>query len=337
MNQQTKIKEQYDKFVQSSPQGTLFCTSWWLDAVAPANHRILTVERGENLQAAWPIFFHRSRLGGLVITSPPLTPWLGVLYRPFTSKLARELSEQKKLASLLIAQLPAYDSLHARCHRNFEYWSPFYWQGFAQTTRYTYLLDNLEDLDTIWEGLRHNIRTDIRKAQRVGLGVEQSSDVDAFWRIHAQTFGRQGLSVPYAADYVRRIDQTCAAHGARKIFIARDRRGHVHAGAYVVWDDKSAYYLMGGADPDKRNSGATSLVLWEAIQFASTVTNAFDFEGSMIEPVERFFRAFGARPCPYSVLSNVKSPLRLVLRGLRRAAATARANLRETHAHGPND
>jgi hypothetical protein len=39
--------------------------------------------------------------------------------------------------------------------------------------------------------------------------------------------------------------------------------------------------------------------MWEAVQFAATVTRKFDFEGSMMEPVERFFRAFGARQFPY--------------------------------------
>ena len=62
-----------------------------------------------------------------------------------------------------------------------------------------------------------------------------------------------------------------------------------------MWDENSAYYLMGGGDPDLRNSGAASLVLWEAIKHASTVTGKFDFEGSMNESIERFFRGFGGR------------------------------------------
>lgn len=324
--------ELYDAFVQSSPQGTLFCTSWWLDTVARGDYQVLTVEKDEKLQAAWPIVLKRLRFGGLDVSHPALTPWLGVLYRPLSSKLTSQLSEQKKLATSLIEQLPKYSSLSVRFHRDFQYWSPFHWKGFVQTTRYTYVLEDLTDLDSIWDGFRQNIRGDIRKAQKLGLTVECTDDLGAFWRLHSQTFARQRLLVPYGADYVRRIDRTCTERGIRKVLIARDQTGDAHAGAYIIWDSKSAYYLMGGGDPARRNSGATSLVLWEAIQFASTVTKSFDFEGSMIEPVERFFRAFGARPCPYSVISHVRSPLRIVLRGLRRAVARARTNLRETDA-----
>lgn len=67
---------------------------------------------------------------------------------------------------------------------------------------------------------------------------------------------------------------------------------------------------MGGGDPALRNSGATSLCMWEAIRFAATVTKSFDFEGSMIEPVERYFRAFGAIQTPYFSVS--KTPSRLL-------------------------
>ena len=66
------------------------------------------------------------------------------------------------------------------------------------------------------------------------------------------------------------------------------------------------------ADPELSHSGATSYLTWEAIKFAATVTNTFDFEGSMLEPVERFVRAFGARQKPYFEISKIKAlPLKI--------------------------
>jgi hypothetical protein len=47
-----------------------------------------------------------------------------------------------------------------------------------------------------------------------------------------------------------------------------------------------------------------SLLLWEAIKHARTVTRTFDFEGSMIEPIERFFRAFGGTLTSYLHVSG---------------------------------
>lgn len=74
---------------------------------------------------------------------------------------------------------------------------------------------------------------------------------------------------------------------------------------------------MLGADPRYRSSGAASLTMWEAIKFAATVTKRFDFEGSMIEPIEQFFRSFGAVQKPYFTISKVSHPVVKVGLGLR--------------------
>jgi hypothetical protein len=304
---------EYNKFVEESLQGTLFCTTWWLNTVAPERYQILTIEKGGTIHGAWPIILNRSRLGETTIGMASLTPWLGVLYRPPASpKLANQLSEQKSLSAELIQKLPKFDALNIKFHRNFDYWSPFYWEGFDQTTRYTYVLENLSDLDAVWQGLRSNIRREIRKANKEGVIVKETENIETFLDLNTMTFERQGMNRPYDADFVRRVDAACKENGVRKIFVGRGRDGAAHAAAYIVWDDKSAYYLMGGGNPDKRTSGATSLVMWEAIKFASTVTNTFDFEGSMIESVERFFRAFGAKPCPYYAVSKINSTLRKI-------------------------
>src|SRR5262245_26720571 len=55
------------------------------------------------------------------------------------------------------------------------------------------------------------------------------------------------------------------------------------------------------------NRWVMSLLIWEAIQFSAKVTKRFDFEGSMVESIERFFRAFGARQVPYFSVKKVSS------------------------------
>jgi len=111
------------------------------------------------------------------------------------------------------------------------------------------------------------------------------------------------------------LDQACAPREARKFFFGIDKEGKIHAAVYLVWDENSAFYLMGGGDPELRNSGTTSLCMWEAIQFAAGVTKRFDFEGSMIEPVERFVRAFGAKQYQYFSISKTNGALPLLMQG----------------------
>lgn len=315
-------KTRYEELLSVSPQATIFCEPWWLETVAPGRTRILEVDQGGVLQAAWPLMERRAWWGRR-LTTPPLTPWLGVLFRPTDDKLPTRLSREKDLVNELVARLPRCGVLRARFHRAFTYWSPFHWHGFEQTTRYTYVLEDLSSPDRLWEGLQKNIRSDIQKATAEGVTVG-TIPVERFWEVHQKTFRRQGLDVPYDFDLVKRLDTACESRNVRRIFAGIGKDGAVHAAAYVVWDRRSAYYLMGGGDPELRNSGATSLVLWEAIKFAAGVAPAFDFEGSMMEPVERFFRGFGATPCPYFVLQRVTNPLAVVGLALRNLACCFR-------------
>ena len=88
-----------------------------------------------------------------------------------------------------------------------------------------------------------------------------------------------------------------------------DEQGRLHAAAFIVWQESSAWYLAGGGDPALRKSGAHSLILWEAIRYVSQYTDTFDFEGSMIPGVERFFREFGAIQTPFFTITKGKLSL----------------------------
>ncbi len=315
-------REQYRVLCEAEPSIPLFSQAWWLDALAGEGRwSVALVEKGGQVVASMPYVIHK-RFGRIILGHPPLTQTLGPWIREVDGKQAMRLTEQKKLMQQLIAALPRYDHFCENWHFSQTNWLPFYWAGFAQTTRYTYRLPDLSDQQKLWNGLRENIRGDIRKAEgRIGLQVRTDLGVDAFVRLNIKTFERQGQDLPYSKDLVARLDDACVEKHARRIFIAEDSQGRAHAGIYLVWDQNSAYYLMGGGDPELRKSGATSLCLWEAIKFASTVTKSFDFEGSMIEPIERFFRAFGAEQTPYFTVSH--TPSRLV-----RAAMSVRDLLR---------
>jgi GNAT acetyltransferase-like protein len=83
-------------------------------------------------------------------------------------------------------------------------------------------------------------------------------------------------------------------------FLARSREGEPLGAVWIAWDDKRAYYLLGGYDSSAKSNNALALAMWRAIEFAATGLKLpeFDFEGSMIPSVERFFRKFGGTLTP---------------------------------------
>lgn len=312
-------KAKYRKLCSEEPTIPIFARDWWLDAVCGDAWDVCLVEKAGRVIAAMPYHYRTNCLGMTVISQPQETQALGPWLRPSESKTAIRLGQEKKLMADLISQLPKFSHFHQTWHHTRTNWLPFFWHGFHQTTQYTYRIPDLSDLEKIWAGFRDNIRTDIRKAKaHYHLNVHTQFSIDDFLILNAKTFERQNKSSPCSKSFIKRLDDACANRGARAIFICVDSEGRHHAGTYIVWDGECAYYLMGGGDPGLRSSGATSLCLWAAIQFAASKSKSFDFEGSMIEPIERFFRAFGAIQTPYFSIQKTPSKIFQIAKTLRK-------------------
>jgi lipid II:glycine glycyltransferase (peptidoglycan interpeptide bridge formation enzyme) len=297
----------------SIPFNSIFQQPWWLDAMAPSQWEEVTVERDNEVIARLP-FVKKQKYGLTILSRPPLTQTLGPWIKTSEGKYLTQLADQKNLMTQLIEQLPTYDYFYCPFHHSIQNWLPFFWQGFSQTTAYTYVLENLEDPDMLWRDFRENIRREVRRAQKKVV-IRTDLGIDKFLEVNALTYERQGIQFPYDPEVVRRLDYACEKHDSRRIFFAEDAEGKIHAAIYIVWDENSAYYLLGGGDPELRSSGATSWLMWEAIQFASKVTKKFDFEGSMIESIEQFFRAFGAKQTPYLRVTGMSRRMKFLMSG----------------------
>jgi len=297
------------------PTNAVFQTSWWLDAVAPGQWDAVEVHENGALQAWMPYVSTRGPLGLKKCGMPSLTQTLGPWVAPAPNLApARQLGRHHRLLTALIEKLPVADYFSQNFHFSAQNTLPFFWAGFETKVNFTYVLDDLTDEDALWDGLHRRVRRDIRKAKK-SVQVTQTDDLDAFLRLNDLVFERQGQRAPYDHAFVARLDAAAKARDQRRIFLATDAEGHHHAAAYVVFDGDAAYYLMGGSDPTRRQSEAGSLVLWEAIRFARTVTTRFDFEGSMMRAVEPVFRSFGARQQPYYNVGRSSRRLRVLMAG----------------------
>lgn len=321
------LQQRYDEFVSKSPQSSIYCNRWWLDAVAPNRYQILTVGKNGNIDAAWTIVFDETRER---IVMPPMTQKLGVMFAPNSKKYSEALSREHRLVEELIEQLPDV-AVETRCHENFTNWLPFYWHGFTQRTRYTYVIPDLSDSDRIWSGMQEGCRRNIRRARKQGVSIVNDLPFERFLDLHDKTYERQGMMTPVSRELIGRIDEACQRHAGRKIIGCQDGQGRLHAAVWVAWHNGTAYYLMMGSDPELRRSGAGKLVMWEAIRFCSTVADRFDFEGSMMRNVERAFRSFGAIQTTYfeirrSGRPTLKGIARTTLGQVRWWAGGSRAN-----------
>jgi hypothetical protein len=253
-----------------------------------------------------------------------LTRFVGPWIRNGDGKYETKLVAERELMAELIAGLPRFDAYRASFAPAVTNWLPFYWAGFDATVRYTYRLDDLNDPDRVWRGLRSNVRNNVRRAGRQ-LQLRSDLGIDDVLTINRKVFARQGLPVSFDDALAHRLDRACEARGARTILAAVDADDRVHAAWFFVHDATTTYLLFGGADPELRSSGANTLVVWEAIRRAAEASRRFDFLGSMIEPIERFNRSFGARQVPYFFVSRTRPYVRPLFAAREVAARLARA------------
>jgi Acetyltransferase (GNAT) domain len=281
---------------------SIFEQPWWLDCVAPDAWNEAVVRRGSEVVARLP-YAARRKLGLSTIVQPTFTQTLGPWFAPLEGKYARRLEAEKRLLRQLIEMLPPFDVFRMCFAPTMTSWLPFYWAGFQATVCYTYRIEDLEDLDRVQHEFQDHVRRGIRKAQR-NVEVDCDFPLDELLRLDAQTYARQGLRLPHSYDVLRRLDAACAARGSRRILGAVDADGRTHAALYVVWDERALYALMSARDPELQTAGANTLLYWEAIRLAAQVSRVFDFEGSMVEPIEHYFRGFGGRQLPYFCISK---------------------------------
>lgn len=278
---------------------SIFQEPWWLDATAPGAWDCVQIESGGHVAAKLP-FVVQERRGARILTQPALTqslgPWIADTGAGYSKTLSREMSLYREL----IKGLPKHDLFKQHFAPEVTNWLPFYWEGFTQTTRYTYLLDIERGLDAIRSNMDKRNRRQLAHSQNF-LQAEVSDDLNAFLLLNDKTFQRQGMQTPYSHEYVHRLDDAVQRHAKRWIILARDKAtGTAQAGIYMISDGTRVYSLMSGADPDARAQNGGIVARWKAIETVHTAgLPVLDLQGSMIKNVERRNRNYGAEQVPY--------------------------------------
>lgn len=296
--------QMWDDFVADSPQSSVFCRTWWLKSVC-SRVRILGCFKNGHLEAGIPLHFEK-RYGLSFCCMPRLTQTLGLVMEPMSGKHSSIATRETELLKTIATELSRQHTFFQAFHPSLQNWLPFYWKGFTQTTRTTYTLTGLKEPRKLWTEIAHSARTEILKAQRRGLLVT-ACDIDILLQLEAKTFNRQKKPLPHSPDLLRSLYRAAKSRGAGECFAAIDELDRPHAAGFIVWDQKRTYYLVSGGDGFLRRSGATSLLTWHLIQFAAGRSETFDFEGSMLQGVERFFRSFGGHQVNYNCI--MKLPL----------------------------
>jgi hypothetical protein len=297
---QTK-KDRYRFLCNERNDIPLFMQAWWMDAVC--NNKdwdVLFYEKNNKIIAVLVYFFVK-KYGFKLILQPQLTQSNGIWIDYPKFKTTSEIhSFEKEVMSNLIQQLTDqnFSYYDQNFHPTITNWLPFFWQGFTQTTRYTYQIQDISDVEKCYQQFSYAKKKQISKAKK-NLQVDLDLSGEKFYDELQNNLKNANQRVFYTRDLFMRLYNECMSRNQGCIIVVRDNQLKIHAANFIVWDKNHTFNLVSTINQEFRSSGATSLIIWEAIKLVSAKTKIFDFEGSMKENIENSFRQFGAVQVPY--------------------------------------
>ena len=297
--------ETWDKFVDESPQGTIFNKSWYLK-YQYKNYYINTVlDAGNKIIAGMVLGFHQKT--NHIIFNKSL--YDGILFCDMS-----ELKENKKntmeieLSTILIESIPKVGFYYSTFHYTFDNWVPFLWKGYDQYTKYSYVIDNSREIDTVFDAFSGSARRYIKQAAKSIRNISYEASVEnyqsEFYKQLEEVYKHQNKNTPMSFNEFCMYDNMLKENNARKVFFAY-LDDKIISAVYVIYDNKSAYLVMSGNDNEYRSYNAQYLLTWEAIKyFNNAKIKYFDFEGSVMKNVEEHYRKYGGTYKPYYVITK---------------------------------
>jgi hypothetical protein len=293
-------KDKYLNFCTEHPDIPIFSQPWWLDSVCPDSWDVILIERNDKIIASFPYYKTKIRKIFNHIGMPPLTQKLGP-YIVYDSKM---MSENKKIGyeheiySEIIENLPKCDYFTVNFDWKYKNWLPFYWKGYKQTTRYTYIFDNISDHDSIFNNYSKSKKQPIQKAKE-NFTFKYDLSKDIFYSYFIDVICERRELIGFSKDLFYRLYDAVYENKSGRTFYCIDTDNNIHAINMIVWDRECAYYLLAMRDRKYNTSGGTEFLVDESIKYVSQFVNRFDFEGSMIKGVEESYRHYGTNQIEY--------------------------------------
>jgi Acetyltransferase (GNAT) domain len=266
-----KDREQWDRFVDGSPYGTIF-HRWDLLAIVEKHtgFRFLPygVTRGDELIALLPLFT-RKMFGVGMITSPPPKagiPNMGLVVPGSYDSLTQRNREQllEVIGTELTRELDRLDPDYFSMVLPLGFMDVriFQWLGFDAVPQYSYSFDLNRSLDDIFTSFKNKRRTAIRNAEKAGYSFRVEDGVSELYGLLKGRFEELGkdLAIP-GEEYLRDLSSGLPSH--IRVYSVRDGEKAVAAGMVSTYKDMKFLYWAA-----EQKGNVNDLLAWRLIQAA---------------------------------------------------------------------
>ncbi len=264
-------------------------------------------------------YLYKTKLFGLTYyKNPPYTPHIGLCYKNKSSNKANALTFDKNLITELADFIASLKSgvFTLAMPSYLTDTQPFIWKKFKTIPNYTYHLDLRLPIDQLLQNMSSDKRNSLKKAEKDGIRTILVTDYKIVELLILKTFSRKQKSVDAA--FINKILFQFSTSENSFAFVSYLNDKPIST-SFCLTDTNTCYYLLGGYDNENKHQGAGVSSIWCAIQHAQKRgLKTFDFEGSMLPEVEKFFRGFGGDLVPYYTINKALLPVEIALKFIKR-------------------
>lgn len=130
----------------------------------------------------------------------------------------------------------------------------------------TIIIEIKDSEEQILGRMKQKTRYNIRLAEKKGVTIRTSSDIDSFHKMMLVTGGRDGFGV-HSLEYYKRAYELMHPKGMCEVLVA-EFEGKPLAALFVARNGNRAYYLYGASTDEERSRMPAYLLQWEAMKWA---------------------------------------------------------------------
>lgn len=284
--------EKWDEAIDKAVNTLVYAYSWYLDIVCEKQWSALV---SDDYKFVMPLPW-RKRMGVSYIYQPFCTPQLGV----FGSLMPDSncvLSFQEAIPSFFRLIDQKVNIQHAKLIENYK------------SEHVTYHLDLSHDYEVIQKNYNTHTRRSLRKSAKQSL--ELRTDV-APKNILNLFRANKGLDLKgiKEKDYLLllKVLETATSKALCKTYGVYNVSGECIAGACFVFSHKKIFFLLSAVNDEGKLKRAMYYLLDHFFLAHHSQSYVFDFEGSDIPGLARFYRGFGAKARAYKRMYVNKLP-----------------------------
>ncbi|MBC7695240.1 MAG: GNAT family N-acetyltransferase [Burkholderiales bacterium] len=299
---------------KAEPVIGVFASKKWL-SVYGNSLTIIGIYKDEHQLIGGFYFLKTKKFGFTFLKLPPYTPHCGLFFtsdsknnssinnfsKEIMNEVCRFITKQKSALTVL-----AFPS-------NIIDFQPFIWEKYKVIPNYTYRISLEKSIEVIKSNFDSKNRNAINKAIKEEVIVSENSlskeELYRFFMDSLNTTDANIYEIELKNIFTKFSDDTNS-------FSVTARKGdEILGNVFCVYDVNTCYYLLGGVNKKSGVQGVNNLLVQCSIEKAKELgCKTFDFEGSMLKGVEKFFRSFGPELVPYFTVNKASLPLEILLK-----------------------